>query len=261
MNVRPSRPLLLVVAPVALLGACALPQLDVRPRYTQLDIDGELGLSTTNVTAKADLEEMGLDSEGGIGARADLKWGIPHLVVSGQTSEHDGSGTLDATLSQGGNTIPFGADVDSSLELGVYSALLLFDVFPGSTFELAFGFGAALIDYDFLVEEQGTGTTVESNESLPLPVVAGNVGVQFGSFELALLASGLSYELDDDSGSLVDADASLRWRFLGGEDHLRASLVLGWRALLVEVELEEDGDEIEGDLDLSGPYVGLEITL
>jgi hypothetical protein len=256
MNVRATLPLAALA-----LGSCALPQLDVRPRYAQLDIDGELGLSTTNVTAKADLGQMGLEDEGSIGVRADLKWGVPHLVVSGQTSEHDGSGTLDATLSQGGNTILIGSDVDSSLELGVYSALLLFDVFPGSTFELAFGFGAALIDYEFLVEDQLTATTVESSETLPLPVVAANVGVELGSFELALLGSGLSYEYDDDSGTLIDADASLRWRFLGGEDHLRASLVLGWRALLVEVDVEESGDSIEGDVDLSGPYVGLEITL
>jgi len=52
------RPLPLVLALAALSGACALPQLDVRPRYAQLDIDGEIGISSSNVTAKADLNEI-----------------------------------------------------------------------------------------------------------------------------------------------------------------------------------------------------------
>jgi hypothetical protein len=244
-----------------LLGACALPQLDVQPRYEALGIDGEIGVSSTTVTAKADLERMGLDDDGAFGARADFKWGIPHLVVMGQASQHSGSGTLDATLTQGGNTINAGADVDSSLDVGSYSALLLFDVFPGSTFELALGFGAALIDYDLLVEEQLTGTTIDSSETLPLPLVAANAGLELGSFELALLASGLSYDYNGDSGSLFDGDASLRWRFLGGEDHLRGSLVVGWRALLVDLDIEDGGDSVEGNFDLAGPYLGIEVTL
>ncbi len=243
------------------LCSCALPQFDLQPRYGPLDVDGEFGLSSTSVSAKADLTEMGLEEENAFGARADFKWGLPHLVLSGQTSQHEGTGTLDAQISQGSNTIPFGANVSSSLDVGVYSGLLLFDLFPGKTFELGLGAGVALLDYDISVEDQGTGTTVQSDESLPLPVLAADVGVQLGSFELGLLASGLTFDYGGDSGTLFDGDASLRWRFLGGEDHLRASLVLGWRALLVDVDVEEQGDSVEGNADLSGPYLGLEVTL
>ncbi len=245
----------------ASVAGCALPQLDVQPRYGLADIDGEIGISSTNVTGQADLKQMGLEEEGALGARVDFKWGLPHFIVSGQSSEHDGDGTLSAEVSQGPITIPAGSNVSSSLDLALYSGLLLFDLLPTENFELGLGGGVSVIDFDVSIVDQGSGNTVQSDEVFLLPVVAANAGLKFGSFELALLVSGFHLSYDDDSGTFVDGDALARWRFLGGDSHVRASLVAGWRQTLVDVDLDDGSDSIEGDVELSGPYVGLEVTL
>ncbi len=243
----------------AFMTGCA--QLDVQPRYGLADIDGEFGISSTNVTGQADLNQMGLEEEDAFGARADFKWGLPHFIVSGQGSEHEGDGTLSAEVSQGPITIPVGSNVSSSLDLGLYSGLLLFDLLPTENFELALGAGVSVIDFDLSIVDQGSGDTVQSDEVLLLPVIAANAGLKFGSFELALLVSGFDLSYDNDSGTFIDGDAFARWRFLGGDSHVRASLIAGWRATLLDVDLEESGDSIEGEVELSGPYVGLEFTL
>jgi hypothetical protein len=244
------------------LPACALPQLDVQPRYGLLALDGEVGASSTGITGRADLEEAGLDDdEGAPGLRADFKWGAPHLILMGGQTGFDGRGMLTADIELDGVTIPAGTTVDSELDLTQYTGLIVFDLVPGKTFELGLGFGATLIDFDFDVQDVGTMARVTSDESVPIPLLAANAGIHFFSLEGTLLISGMSASYDDYDGTYLDIDASLRWHLLGGKNHLRSSLMFGWRQTEVDVEYEDGSDDVEADFTLSGPYVGLEITL
>jgi len=248
--------------PLLLTTGCAIPQLDVTPRYGQLSLEGSFGADAGDVTATASLEDAGLDDDEGIpGLRADLKFGSPHLVLSAGRASWSGTGTVDATLNAGGMTIPAGATVDSDLDLDLYSGLLLWDVFPGKTVEVAIGFGATVFDFDLAMADQGSGMEISSAETLPVPVLAANVGVQLGGIELAALVSGFSLSLDDNEGRFVDADVFARWHVLGGKNHVRSSLILGWRQVDLDVEYEDGGDAFEAEVTLSGPYLGLEITL
>ncbi len=251
-----------IMIALSTLTACGLPQLDVAPRYGLMSLDGDFGISSGPLTASANLDALGLgDDESTPGLRADFTWSGAHVILSTTQMDFSGRGTLDATLSQGGVTIPLGATVDSNLDLGVHSGLFLWDLFPGDTIELAAGLGVTLLDFKMDITDTGTSLNIRADESLPIPVLAANAGVNLGSFEGNLLVSGFSLSSGGNSGSFVDIDASLRYQLLGGDSHLRGSFILGWRQLDISLDYDDNGDTIAGDIGVSGPYVALEFTL
>jgi hypothetical protein len=249
-----------VLVPLA-FASCALPSLDVQPRYASLEIDGNAGFSSGGTGAAADLAQAGLDDDSSVGGRLDFKFGMPHLVVLAQQPSFEGDGTLDVTVSDGTNTINAGANVASSLGLDTYDAALLFDLIPGDTLELALGFGVAYLDLALEFVEDGTGTTVASDESVPVPLLAAAASVWIGPVQVSAFAGGMQYELDDDEVSYIDFDAFARWKLFGGSHRLRASLVGGYRMTDINAEYDDDTSLVDIDLTVQGPYVGLEVSL
>lgn len=255
------RALLSLTLALPCLASCALPSLEVQPRYARLDISGSAGYATGGTGGAADLEQAGLDSDDALGGRIDFKFGSPHLIVMGQAPSYEGSGTLDVTVSDGTDTITGGADVDTALDIGQYTLALVFDLVPGDTVEVALGLGASYLDVDSSFTEQGTSTTVSSTESLPLPLLVGVASVWIGPVELSALVSGFSVHYSGDSVSYYDADFFARWKVFGGSELLRASLVAGYRLTDFQLEYDDDTTAVDLDLSLRGPYLGLEVSL
>ncbi len=247
---------------VSTTSCLAIPQLDLTPRYGQLSLDGDFGAGTGGVTGTASLEQAGLDDDEAFPAlRADLKWGGPHLIVSGGQSSWSGSGTVDATIMAEGQTITQGSAVNSDLDLALYQAVVVWDLFPGTLGELGLGFGATLLDFDLSIVDPMTSMEVQSSEAVPVPLLAANVGAQLGGIELAGLISGFTYDANDFDATFVDLDLFARYRIAGGKNHLRGSFVLGWKQVDLDVSYEDGTDRFETDLSLSGPYLGVEFTL
>ena len=261
----PSSPAPYLVLVLALLATgCAVPQLSATPRYAYVSLEGDLlARDTTNLgtaVTSSDLESMGLDeSEGAPGGRIDFKWGSPHLIVQGIEAEFSGTGTATGTLTSNGVTISGGLPVATDFDYSSVSGLLVFDVIPTKTVDLGLGFGVNMLDVDFTLT-QGANV-ITTDESLPVPVLAANGSVQVGDLELGLLLSGLSISVDDGEGTILDADASLRWRWFGGKNHARTSFILGWRQTDLDIEYDDGADDFEADIEMSGPYFGIQITL
>jgi hypothetical protein len=245
----------------ALSGACALPSLDVQPRYGRPEISGTAGVASGGVGGSADLEEAGLEDDEALALRVDLDLGSPRLVGLAQAPQFEGSGTVDVTVTDGTNTITAGAPVESELDLAHYDLALVFDLFPGESFELGLGFGAAYFDLDFRFEETGTGTVVASDEQVPVPFVAATAAVWLGPIEVGAFVGGMEYRYDDDDVRYLDLDAYARWKLFGGEELLRTSLLVGYRLTEFELDYDDDGNDVDADIELSGPYVGLEVSL
>lgn len=242
------------------LAACAIPSLDVQGRYSPMNISGSAGFASGAVGGSADLEEAGLDDDNVPSLRMDLKFGAPHLVALAQAPSFSGSGQVDATLTDGTNTILVGADVDSQVDLGQYTLGLLFDLFPGDTIELALGFGVTYLDLDARFRESG-GATVSSTQSVPVPMLMGAGSVWIGPVELAALAGAMQLDYDGDSASYLDADVYARWKLFGGRELLRTSLLLGYRYTNLEVDYEDGSSDVDVDFAIEGAYIGLEVSL
>lgn len=252
------RTALALLAPL-LLGSC-LPRLAVMPRYGPVDVDGELGISDSGTVAKGSLSEAGFEEDDGVvGAVVDLKWGSPHLMVSTQSSTHDGDGRLETTLSQDGVTIPAGTAVSSDLDLGLHQALLTFDLVPGDL-EVGIGFGVTVVDFDASITDPGSGESVSTDETVPIPVLAARAGTRLGRLGLEGVVSGMAVNSSDVEAAILDLDLSARWHLFGGEDHLNGSIVLGYRTVALEADYEDDDDEVELDATFDGFYLGFQVV-
>jgi hypothetical protein len=251
------------LAVLLLASACSTPRLDVTPRWGTLDIEGELGVASGSVSAKADLNTAGLQEDDSVlGARVDFDWGPSHLMVSGQQSEHGGDGTLDATLSSGGTTITAGTDVASEFDLGLYSAAYTFDFVPTDLLELGLGIGVSYLDIKASFTDSLTSETIDGDEGIPIPVLAARLGTRLWRIDASLQAQGISATVDGDEITYVDLDLMAKLRLLGGEDHLGGHLTAGYRWVDLELEYEnDDGDQVDGDATFSGPYIGLTLSI
>ena len=246
-------------------AACSTPQFDITPRYGYLDVSGDIGVSSSgggvSVSADNDVSTLGFDADDGVpGLRADFKWGMPHLVINYQRSDNSGSGEADANLSDGnGNVISAGTPVDSDLELGLLNGLLLFDLAPTDVLEVALGFGATAFDIDTAITEQSDpSNSISAKGTVPLPVLALQVGGEIGRFELAGLLQGISGTYDGNGATYADLDAYVRWRFY--DRGAGIGLVLGYRYFLIDAEYDDDDTDAEIDMSFYGPYIGLQFS-
>lgn len=255
----PARPLPLAVPLVSLALASCAPSLKVMPRIGALELEGDLLISEDEVDATNSVGDLGLDDrEATPSALLDLEWGSPHLTLATQSTSFSGDGRLAGALEYEGNTIPAGADVASDLDLGIHSGILTFDVAPTPIMELGIGFGVTAVAIDARFREDGTGTTVDTDEVLPVPVLAARVGFWVDNVEVAGLISGMDASVDDADVQMLDLDVYARYHFFGFAQHGSGSVVLGWRRLDLDAEYEDEDSVIDAELRLTGPYLGVQ---
>lgn len=242
------------------VASCALPNLRIYPRYGPMELDGDVGANAPGVSAQASADSLGIDDEYVFQPRVDFDWDPMHIYAQGYQVEFEGTGTADATLDFGdGNGITIGEDVQTNLDLALYTGSVVFDILPDMLFDLGIGAGVGVIDYDLNMQSLSSGGEVQSAEELPFGFLAGRVGRTIWRFEVVALVNFLGLELDDDEVMYYDADVSVGYTF--NQTGLDLQLMLGYRVQHIEVEIDDSGGDLDLDLDLAGPYVGLMITL
>ncbi len=247
---------------LSLCVACTTPRVDLTPRWVDFDVSGDVGMASGPVTAEVDLATAGLQADDSVlGARFDFDWSGLHLMASGQQSTHDGDGTLSADISAGGVTIPAGADVASSLDFGLWTSALTFDLIPTELAELGLGLGLSYLDLDAAFEEDVTGTLVETDEAAPIPTLCVRVGSRFWRLDVSVQGSGIGYSYDGTEISLLDIDAMAKLRLIGSGDHLTGSLSAGYRWVDLGLDYEDGSDQVEADVTFEGPWLGFTVSI
>ncbi len=246
----------------ALTLACSAPALELMPRMQEVSLEGEIGIASGAISGTNDIETAGVEKDSSVfGLRLDFDLGAPRLTLSTQGSTHDGDGTLEFDITQNGVTITAGTDVETEVDMALHQLALTWDLIPTDMFELGLGLGAAAVDLDATFRETGTANEIATDEVAGLPVLAARAGLDLGRVEFSLLATGMQYDYDGDSARLLDFDLMGRLKLFGGDKRLAGFLMAGYRELSAEVEYDDDGDNIDADLTLSGPYFGLVLGL
>jgi hypothetical protein len=242
-------------------SACSLPSMYVTPRVSKLDIAGDVGVQQgSSISAQASIDSLGIQEDTSVpGGRVDLT-GPGHWTFSGQQSSHDGTGIADAQLSSGSITINVGDPVKSEFDFGLYSGAVTFDLVPGDTVEAGIGLGVAVLDIDAKFTSQTTSQTVQTDEVVPVPNVAGRVGVNVGPFELSGLVNWVDVHYRDTQASFLDIDTMARLRVFGDSKRFSGYVALGYRYLNVKADYESSGNSIKVDVDFDGPWIGLSVS-
>ena len=257
------RPIELALLLLPLATGCAIPSADIIPRYGQLDIDGHFGVTEDpGPIPVTDLGEAGFgDDDGYFGARADFDFGSPILTISGQQSTHKGRGTIDVDLDASDGMIAAGSTVDTDMDFSLYQMAVTFDLIPTDVVDAGLGLGVTLVNVDATLTDVSTLESVEVDEFLPIPVLVARVGVDLGDFEAVGLASGFDLSTNGDSVSNFDLDLLARYRLFGGDDRLAGSLGIGYRFTKLGIDYDDDGDRIDVDIRLNGPYLAFVFSL
>ena len=241
-----------------LLGSCAIPTVNGTARYLNFKPSGNLLISDGPTSAGNSMSDLGLaNTDGALGAEVHLKWGMPHLSFSTQSSAWSGSGILNGEFSSGGITIGANTPVDSELELGLNTALLTWDFIPGSP-ELGIGFGLTMLDLRGSFESNLQ--RVEFDETLPVPMLAVRGAIALGPLDVAGHLAGISVDLDGDEASILDFDIHARYHLLGFDQRGSAYLVLGWRQFDLNVDVRSSSENIDADISFAGLYAGLQVS-
>jgi len=246
----------------AACAACSAPSFSVEPRVAIPKPSGHLAAATPGGSLVAnDVEDaLNLEADGAsLGIRADIELGSPHIVLAWMQSASDGDGTLTGQLSDDGVILPADTDVATDFDLGLASGIVTFDLVPTEMVEVGIGFGVHVVDLDASVTSRDPGNPgrIDLETTLPVPVLAIQAGVEFGRLELRGLASGMDYSSSGDSATFLDFDVGARFRILG--EGVTGSLALGWRYSRLDARYEDDDDNADVDLRLSGPYFGIAI--
>ncbi len=251
----------LLLATLLLPSACAIPSIDIIPRYGTMDVSGDYAAKGSS----ADLNTAGLQEDDGyIGGRVDLDMGWPTISFSTQTTTHDGTGVLTDTLEVDGVVIPAAAIVNTDLDLSVHNLCVTYSIVPIPFFDVldvGLGFGASLIQIDASIQEQaGNFDTINADEDVPLPTLAARIDLDLGNFEASALFMGMSLDLGDVAADYYDFDVLAQYKVFGLENRFRAAIGLGYRSTAMDFEYEDSGDQIEVNVDLDGPYLALNFS-
>lgn len=243
------------------LSACSAPNLYLTPRISRLDISGDVGVQQgPSLSGRATVDSLGIQEDTSVpGGRIDLVAG-PHWTFSAQKSSHDGDGVADATLSSDTVTINVGDPVHSELDFGLYSGAVTFDLVPGDMVEVGIGLGVSALDLNASFTDQLTSQEVKTDDIVPVPSLAGRVGVNLGPIELSALANWIKLHYQDTEASYLDVDAMARLRVLGSGDHFAGYVAAGYRFLNVKAQYESSGNSIDVDVDFDGPWIGLSLS-
>jgi hypothetical protein len=250
----------LALLALSLLGSCGLPKAGFTPRFVTFDVEGDLLVSESNATLASDVETMGFSKDSNSFApRADFAWGAFEMTLAHSATDHSGTGVADASLDFGGVEIFPGENIESDFELGLTELIMTWDLIPGDTVDFGIGFGATLADVDLTITSlDNPGIQYDTDESLPIPMIAGRLAIELGDFNAEALVSGLSVDVDGDKATVIDMDIGLRYNLvdIGGE--VMGAITLGYRSFDLELEYEDDGGEaVDIDIGFSGPYFGL----
>lgn len=246
----------LVLLPLVSMAACSAPQIRATPELAFTKLSGDFAASSGAVSASNDFSDLGItDRESDFGARVDLKWGSPHLTFSFAQADLSGDGTTTAQLENDGVVIAAGANVATDVKLTHGQAVVTFDVLPTDAFELGLGLGIEALHIKGDITESGTGNSIDTDETAPIPVVAARAGVGLGPVDVSLLATGMQLKINDDDVTFLDLDLQAS---VGVFSH--GELVVGYRRWKADVEYKDGSDQIEADLTLDGPYIGFSFS-
>jgi len=248
-------------AAVAALGAlftaaCSAPSASVSPLLGALKLDGSFAANDGPVAVSTDFNDLGLtDTEASPGLKAQVDVLGAQFSVSGFKTGYEGSGMTTGEISIGSEVIAANTAVDSELDLIVARALFTWNLIPVGPVELGIGLGLSVIDFDLKMREQISGAQLDSNQVLPIPLIALRAAWNWGPVKVRAEAGGLKINIDGDSAEVIDGDIEASVRLFEG-----GALLVGYRVFDIKAEYEDEGDKAEADFNLAGYYLGVRFS-
>ena len=175
---------------------------------------------------------------------------IPNIMVSHSTIETDGAAQLDQFVQFGDETFLVGTEVAANLDLSHTDATLYYEILDNWV-NLDLGLTARQYKGELNVANQFQSETVDLSGYLPMVYGMARFDLPFTGWSVIAQGNGTGYNGDTHT----DITAKVRWDFAPALDF---AIEAGYRAMTLDVQ---ELDELQTDIDISGPYLGLNLHL
>jgi hypothetical protein len=254
----------LVLLTVAAAG-CSAPRVRPVARGGRLDVKGSVAISSNEdaflsggLASSADA--LGLGEQVFFQPRIDVDWPGVHLVFDGQLLRYGGEGVAQGTLSLGPIVIEGDTEVRTDLGADLIKGTILFDVYSNDWLELGIGAGGGYVGYDVSIRSlEAEDLAIGVSDDLPLGYLSFRGAVFKDRWGLILLANGMKIDFEGNDIAFAEIDVTGSFRLLGEEDGVSTRLLLGWRYLFLDYVWEPSGGTLDLHVELTGPYLGLDI--
>ncbi|MCQ3829405.1 TIGR04219 family outer membrane beta-barrel protein [Microbulbifer elongatus] len=190
---------------------------------------------------------------------------IPNILVAHSKIETNGATTLDENVTFGDETFVAGSELSANMTLSHTDATLYYEILDNWV-NLDLGLTARMYDGDFqgdgviglaCIPESAPCPSVQQTETIELsgvlPMVYGvaRFDLPFTGWSIIAQGNGTSYNGDRHT----DLTAKIRWDFVPALDF---AIEAGYRSMTLDVK---ELDALQSDLEIKGPYLGLNLHL
>jgi len=181
---------------------------------------------------------------------------VPNLKLKYTELELNGSTVLEDTFSFNGTDYIVGTDVNSVTDLSHIDYILYYEIFDNDLISIDLGLNAKQFDGEITVSYDSDEVFTQT-ETVNF---SGFVPLAYGRFEAGLPFSGLSVFAEGsflaiDDSKVQDYQMGIAWEFI---DNLAVDVAVkaGYRSMVLELD---DVDDINTDIDASGPFAGIQV--
>ena len=175
---------------------------------------------------------------------------IPNILVAHSKIETSGSAMLSENVTFDDETFVIGSDVTADINLTHTDATLYYEILDNWV-NLDLGVTARQYSGELAATSDLQSENIELSGVLPMVYGVARFDLPFTGWSIIAQGNGTSYNGD----SHTDLTAKIRWDFVPALDF---AIEAGYRAMTLDVK---ELDALQSDLEIKGPYLGLNLHL
>ncbi|SDZ90484.1 TIGR04219 family outer membrane beta-barrel protein [Microbulbifer marinus] len=175
---------------------------------------------------------------------------VPNIMLSHSSIQTDGAAQLGEFVQFGDETFLIGSEVSSDLDLSHTDATLYYEILDNWV-NLDVGLTARQYKGELSVASAFQSETIELNGYLPMAYGMARFDLPFTGWSVIAQGNGTGYKGDTHT----DLTAKVRWDFAPGLDF---AVEAGYRVMSLELQ---ELDDLQTDIEIKGPYLGLNLHL
>lgn len=194
------------------------------------------------------------------------RFGFAPLEFSISRFGYDGTneGVVSSASQFAGKDVSGNLDVTSEMDMSLTKLMVGLDILNTPAFRVGVMAGLDFLDldqFDLIAQEnqgsvqQGDRQTILENQGIPLPILGlrGDVRLPFGT-SVGAEVSGMGFSYQDSDLLMLDWDLAAHW-----EPWEHVEFMLGYRAVIVDIEGEVDDTSLDVEMGFQGLYAGMNV--
>lgn len=175
---------------------------------------------------------------------------VPNILVAHNSIETNGEAMLSESVTFGDETFLVGSEINGDINLTHTDATLYYEILDNWV-NLDVGLTARMYSGDMSVTSDFQSEDIELSGVLPMVYGQARFDLPFTGWSIIAQGNGTSYNGD----SHTDLTAKVRWDFVPALDF---AIEAGYRSMTLDVK---ELDSFQSDLEIKGPYLGLNLHL